>query len=124
MIGKSGVFIVISLLAVLACPPALAFEVGEYELVATWGSLGADDGRFNYPAGVAVDGEGDVYVVDTYNDRVQKFDSAGAFLLKWGSEGSGDGEFYSLRDIALDADGMVYIGVRLISKTGFPPPHL
>ena len=52
MIGKYGSFIVISLLAVLACPPALASEIGEYELVATWGSLGADDGRFNDPTGL------------------------------------------------------------------------
>jgi sugar lactone lactonase YvrE len=109
MIGKYGSFIVIFLLVVLACPPVLASEVGEYELVATWGSLGADDGRFNYPAGIAVDGEGNVYVADTGNNRIQKFDSTGAFLLKWGSEGSGDGEFYSPQDIALDADGNVYV---------------
>ena len=109
MIGKYGPFIVISLLAVLACPPALASEIGEYELVATWGSLGADDGRFNNPTGIAVDGEGNVYVADTGNDRIQKFDNTGAFLLKWGTRGSGDGEFYSPRNIALDADGMVYV---------------
>ncbi|MDN7013664.1 DUF3821 domain-containing protein [Methanoculleus sp. FWC-SCC3] len=109
MIGKYGLFVVISLLAVLACPPALASEVGEYELVATWGSLGADDGRFNNPTGIAVDGEGNVYVADTGNDRIQKFDNTGAFLLKWGTRGSGDGEFYSPRNIALDADGMVYV---------------
>ena len=109
MIGKYGSFIVIFLLVVLACPPVLASEVGEYELVATWGSLGADDGRFNNPTGIAVDGEGNVYVADTRNDRIQKFDSTGAFLLKWGSEGSGDGEFYSPQDIALDADGNVYV---------------
>ena len=109
MIGKYGSFIVISLLAVLACPSALASEIGEYELVATWGSLGADDGRFNNPTGIAVDGEGNVYVADTRNDRIQKFDNTGAFLLKWGTRGSGDGEFYSPQDIALDADGNVYV---------------
>lgn len=109
MIGKYGSFIVISLLAVLACPSALASEIGEYELVATWGSLGADDGRFNDPTGIAVDGEGNVYVADTGNNRIQKFDNTGAFLLKWGTRGSGDGEFYSPQDIALDADGNVYV---------------
>ncbi len=109
MIRKYGLLIVVSLLAVLACPPALASEIGEYELVATWGSLGADDGRFNYPTGIAVDAEGNVYVVDTRNDRIQKFGNTGAFLLKWGTRGSGDGEFYSPQNIALDLDGDVYV---------------
>jgi len=109
MIGKYGSFIVIFLLVVLACPPVLASEVGEYELVATWGSLGADDGRFNNPTGIAVDGEGNIYVADTGNNRIQKFNNTGAFLLKWGTRGSGDGEFYSPQDIALDADGNVYV---------------
>jgi len=108
MIGKYGLFIVFSLLAVLACPPVLASELGEYELIATWGSLGADDGRFNRPTGIAVDAEGNVYVAD-YCDRIQKFDSTGAFLLQWGSSGSGDGEFYQPDNIALDADGKVYV---------------
>jgi len=109
MIGKYGLFVVISLLAVLACPPVHASEVGEYELVATWGSLGADEGRFNDPAGIAVDADGNVYVADTRNDRIQKFDNTGAFLLKWGTRGSGDGDFYSPQDVALDPDGNVYV---------------
>jgi len=36
--------------------------------------------------GVAVDGSGNVYVVDRGNRRVQKFDSSGAFVLMFGGE--------------------------------------
>ncbi len=97
------------LLAVLACPPALASAIGEYELVATWGSLGADDGRFNRPTGIAVDAEGNVYVAEYYNYRIQKFDSSGTFLLTWGTRGSGDGEFNFPQNVALDLDGNVYV---------------
>jgi streptogramin lyase len=47
-----------------------------------WGSYGSGDGQFDSPVGVgvAVDASGDVYVNDVGNDRVQKFDSSGAFM--------------------------------------------
>ena len=43
------------------------------------------------------------------NDRIQKFDSSGNFLLKWGSEGSGDGQFEQPWGVAVDASGNVYV---------------
>ena len=51
------------------------------------------DGQFDGPRGVAVDGDGFGYVVDTGNDRVQKFTSDGSFVTKWGTTGTGDGQF-------------------------------
>lgn len=42
---------------------------------------------------VAVDKQGNVYVVDGSKYRVQKFTSDGEFLTKWGSNGDGDGQF-------------------------------
>jgi len=38
---------------------------------------GSADGQLKYPQGVAVDSQGYVYVADTDNHRVQKFDSKG-----------------------------------------------
>jgi DNA-binding beta-propeller fold protein YncE len=67
------------------------------------------DGEFIWPAGVAVDSSGNVFVVDTYNDRIQKFDSNGNFISKWGSYGTGDGEFEWPEDIAVDGSGNVYV---------------
>ena len=46
---------------------------------------GSGAGEFNSPFGVAVDGAGDVYVVDTNNDRIQKFSNSGTFLTQWGA---------------------------------------
>ena len=34
---------------------------------------------------------GNLYVVDSYNNRIQKFDSNGNFLMKFGTRGSGMG---------------------------------
>jgi len=36
-----------------------------------------------------VDDDDQVYVVDTYNHRIQKFRSTGAFVQQWGRHGSG-----------------------------------
>ena len=52
---------------------------------------------------------GNVYVADTSNSRVEKFDSSGAFVTKWGSLGSGDGRFNGPEGLALDASGNVYV---------------
>ena len=41
--------------------------------VTTWGSSGAGNGQFNAPLGVATDGNGNVYVADEGNSRIQKF---------------------------------------------------
>ena len=51
-------------------------------LLLTWGSSGSGDGQFNFPAALAVDSQGNVLVVDFGNNRIQKFDSTGKFLLK------------------------------------------
>ena len=58
------------------------------KLLLEWGSQGEADGQFNFPpddyASVAVDAQGNVYVTDDTNARIQKFDSNGKFLTKWG----------------------------------------
>jgi len=42
-------------------------------------------GGFNQPGGVGVDDDGTVYVADTFNWRVQRFDPAGHFVSQFGS---------------------------------------
>ena len=73
------------------------------------GVEGSGDGQFGYPAGVAADGLGNVYVVDINHARVQKFRSDGTFILKWGANGSGDGQFHLPSAIAVDSAGNVYV---------------
>jgi len=74
-----------------------------------WGDNDLRDGQFNFPEGVAVDGSGNVYVADTFNNRIQKFDSSGVFISKWGTNGTGDGQFDRPFDVAVDGSGNVYI---------------
>jgi hypothetical protein len=74
-----------------------------------WGTPGSGDGQFNTTVAVAVDGSGNVYVVDRNNNRVEKFSSSGTFLAKWGSFGSGDGQFNGPWGVAVDSSGNVYV---------------
>src|SRR5262249_50050338 len=74
-----------------------------------WGTTGSAPGQFNLCYGAAVDAYGDVYIADSANQRIQKFDRFGNFILQWGSSGTGDGQFNYPDFIALDSAGNVYV---------------
>ena len=61
------------------------------------------------PERVAIGGDGNVYVADTLNHRIQVFDPEGRFLCKWGTEGKGDGQFNEPLGLAIDGAGNVYV---------------
>jgi len=61
-----------------------------------------------YPAGIAVAADGNIYVTDSYNCSIQKFNSSGNFLAQWGTSGSGPGQFSSPSGVAVDSDKNVY----------------
>ena len=56
-----------------------------YQFINSWGSEGSGEGQFISPRSIFVDSSGNVYVVDTLNHRIQKFDSNGTFMKTWGS---------------------------------------
>jgi len=80
-----------------------------YTFVTKWGSMGTDDGEFAFSYGIAVDSSDNVYVADTHNHRIQKFNSSGGFIAKWGSYGTGDGQFNLPYGIAVDSSDNVYV---------------
>jgi len=53
------------------------------------------------PQQIAVDDERNIYVADTCNSRIQKFNSAGEFLSSWETNGFEYGELQSLVGIAI-----------------------
>lgn len=67
-----------------------------------------DTGRFYGPRGVAVD-NGEIYVVDTGNERVQVFAQDGTFLRTFGGTGTGDGKLTEPTGIAIGPDGNVWV---------------
>ncbi|MGH7205259.1 MAG: 6-bladed beta-propeller [Nitrospiraceae bacterium] len=81
-----------------------------YLVVMKIGQEGVDDGEFKSPTGIALDSEGNIFVADTDNHSIQKFDKEGKFLARWGSEASSqEGEFYYPRGLATGQDGVVHV---------------
>ncbi len=102
-------FSVLLLLILLGAAVHVVSAEETYPFTAKWGSMGFTDGQFYNPWGIAVDGAGNVYVADTANNRVQKFDAAGNFITKWGRFGASDGQFQYPRGIAIDSNGAVFV---------------
>jgi DNA-binding beta-propeller fold protein YncE len=66
-------------------------------------------GDFGAPQGVALDGDGNVYVTDTLNNRVEIFDADGNFISLFGKHGDGPGYFARPKGIAVDGDGHIWV---------------
>lgn len=77
--------------------------------VTTFGQRGSDEGQFNFPTNVAVDGDGYVYIVDTGNHRVQVFDQDYKYYDDFGTLGVYPGQFRRPKGIALDSEKNIYI---------------
>ena len=70
---------------------------------------GTAPGQFDMIRPVCVDGDDNVYVADTKNCRVQKFDSSGRFLFLFGSHGNGPGQMDNPNGVAIDSDGSIFV---------------
>ena len=66
-------------------------------------------GDFAKPTGLAVDQEGNLYVCDTLNDRIEVFDADGKFISTYGKNGDGPGYFARPKGIAIDGDGHIWV---------------
>jgi DNA-binding beta-propeller fold protein YncE len=85
------------------------------------GGRGSAPGEYNAPRGLSTDPDGNVYVADDANHRIQKLSSAGAPLAVWGRDGggydryghprdgSGPGEFRLPYGTAVDPRGHVFV---------------
>jgi hypothetical protein len=103
------------------CCLLLALPLGAQNVMPTlalqWDAKVTPDGEFN-PSGIAVDGQGNAYVIDYVvkqlgdskqnRYRVRKFDRNGKFVLEWGEFGTGDRQFRQATGILVDKDGNVY----------------
>lgn len=64
---------------------------------------------FNYPADVDVDKDGNIYILDAANARVQKFGPDGKYMATIGRKGQGPGEFIFPDTLDFDRDGNLVV---------------
>ena len=76
----------------------------EGQLIRTIGSRGSGPGQFNWPTAVAISPDGDMYIADNNNHRVQVLSPDGVFQREFGK-----GQLNSPRDILISADGLVLL---------------
>jgi sugar lactone lactonase YvrE len=57
--------------------------------------------EYSRPTGITIDSNNDVYIIDSGNSKIEKFDSSGKLLISWGSSGSGNGQFVHPTGIAV-----------------------
>jgi DNA-binding beta-propeller fold protein YncE len=74
-----------------------------------WGGNGTNPGEFRYPATIAVNPQGNVYVVDVLNSRVQQFDEKGKLLTMVGKWGVMPGQLFRPKGVAIDRQNNVYV---------------
>lgn len=87
----------------------LVFGLQDGALLDTLGRPGEGEGEFAFPTSLAFGPEGDLYVVDQINSRVQVLDAEGEYLDQFGALGVGFGNFVRPKDVAVDEVGFIYV---------------
>jgi RHS repeat-associated protein len=74
------------------------------------GIAGSGNGQFSKPNGVSINqSNGDIYVIDGGNNRVEEFSSSATFLRSFGSSGSGIGQLNTPSQSAIDTSGDLWV---------------
>jgi streptogramin lyase len=74
-----------------------------------FGEAGTEAGKLKAPWGTVVNAEGQILVVDSANNRIEKFSSEGTYVSAFGTLGSGNGQLKEPQGIALDSTGNVWV---------------
>jgi DNA-binding beta-propeller fold protein YncE len=80
------------------------------KLLFRFGEPGSKAGELFHPTNIAIGPDGDVYVVETSNFRVQRFTAEGKPVRIYGEAGAEFGTFSRPKGIAIDRAGRLYVG--------------
>lgn len=87
----------------------IVFDKESGDVIQRIGEMGVKEGQFFKPTHIIVDKEGNLYVNDAFNFRVQKFDQFGGFIRSIGSHSDSIGGFARPKGIAVDDENHLYV---------------
>ena len=85
-------------------------DKGTGETLFTFGKPGSELGELFHPTSIALGADGDIYVVETSNFRVQRFTRDGKPVRLYGEVGSTPGSFARPKGLAIDKAGRMLVG--------------
>ena len=88
---------------------ALGGTWGEEEYIGEFSRYGNNDGQLIWPAGIASDGDGNLYVADEWLNRVSVFDADGSYQRHFSTVPADDAGENGSCGIALSADGTLFV---------------
>lgn len=93
-------------------------SIPAHTYMGAWSGSGTAPGQFNDPKGLWVDGLGDIFVADSYNNRIQEIPAAGNADVTWGGpvSGTAPGQFSRPIGVALDPSGNLWTADLLNSR--------
>lgn len=79
------------------------------EVLFKFGKLGDKEGELHFPTNITVGPDGDIYVSDFMNFRIQRFSPDGRFVRSYGSIGDSPSRFARPKGVAVDREGRIYV---------------
>ena len=93
----------------LANDGTFLWRTGKNATESSRGDSGSGDGEFNQAIGITIGQDGNLYVAEYSNHRVQVLDKNGTFIRKFGESGTAPGQLSNPTDVVSLPDGRIVV---------------
>ena len=93
----------------LANDGTFKWRTGRNASITNFGSVGSGDAEFNYADGITIGPDGNLYIADRENHRIQVLDKNGSFVRKFGSNGTAPGQMRKPQSVSFYPNGNLMI---------------